>query len=152
MNEWWIAIALGGAVLVGLAVYCGLLWRRVFALRRKQAAEAAELAAKRQHWAKSIETIARAALADQANITECAIRIKVLMDGLTGGDCPKEAYRPIYELAWATAHMPILEQRKAFKRSEILAFDQEREAFEEAMGEDVKQAMQQLLDNADYWP
>ncbi|EDY85302.1 conserved hypothetical protein [gamma proteobacterium HTCC5015] len=152
IEQWLVTLAI--AVVVALSLYCLHLWRKVFRQRKERAdAETQRLKEqqeKREHWEESVRLIARAALAGQANITECAIRIKVLLDGLTQNACPREPYRPIYELAWATAHMPILDQRKQYKRSEIMAFDREREAFEEELGEAVKEAMRQLLDDDFY--
>lgn len=147
----WVAAV---AIVVALALYCIHLWRRVFRQRKEQAELEAKLLEqqreKRQHWEDSIPLIVRAALAGQANVTECSIRIKVLLDGLTNNECPREPYRPIYELAWATAHMPVLDQRQQYTNSQIKAFDREREAFEEELGEAAKEAMRLLLDDDFY--
>lgn len=124
------AIVIGSLVVLGLSVYAGYLWQQVLYQRKKKQEYNAFLLEKKQGWVESIVLIARALVDGQANVTECAIRMKVLLDNVYEGECPKDEFRPIYELAWATAHMPILDQRKKFSRKEIQAFDDEREALE----------------------
>lgn len=140
---WLIAAA---CIVICLAVYAVVLWLKVFQQRKAADVLAEQEAARKEHLIDSIRLIARAGVQDQANITECAIRVKVLMDNLYQNQCPRDEFRPIYELAWATAHMPIREQREAFSKKEIRQFDREREALEEKMGEGVKQALQKLDD------
>lgn len=146
MNGITLFYVVAAMVVVAMAVYAGYLWQLVHVQRRKLAEQEEERAKQQKYWLESVQTIARVIVQEQANITECAIRIKVLLDRLYNNDCPKSEFRPLYELAWATAHMPIREQRKTFSRKEIKAFDAEREALEVSMQEPIKTAAQAVLD------
>lgn len=146
MNGLILLIVFAAIAVVVLSAYAAYLWQQVYAQRQFQAEKAAELQKQQRYWLDSVQTIARVIVQEQANITECAMRIKVLMDRLYNNDCPKTEFRPLYELAWATSHMPIRQQRKSFSRQQIKAFDTERERLEEQMQDDVKVAAQAILD------
>lgn len=139
-------IIIASLVVLGLSVYAGYLWQQVFYQRKKKQEYHAYVLEKKQGWVESIVLIARALAQGQANITECAIRIKVLLDNVYEGECPKPEFRPIYELTWATSHMPILEQRQAYSRKEIQAFDDEREALEKVHEPAVIEAVNFAID------
>lgn len=128
-------------VVLGLSVYAGYLWQQVLYQRKKKQEYNAYVIEKKQGWVESIVLIARALDAGQANMTECAIRMKVLLDNVYEGECPKPELRPVYELTWATSHMPILDQRKEYSRKQIQAFDDEREALEKEHEPAVKKAV-----------
>lgn len=136
-----IIIASGSVMVLVLSIYAGYLWQQVWYQRKKKQEYNAYVLEKKQNWVESIVLIARALVAGQANITECAIRIKVLLDNVYEGECPKLEFRAIYELMWATSHMPILEQRKQYTRKEIQAFDDEREALEKIHEDSVIKAV-----------
>lgn len=139
------AMVMGSLVVLGLSVYAGYLWQQVWYQRKKKQEYNAYVLEKKQNWVESIVFIARALVDGQANVTECAIRMKVLLDNVYEGECPKDEFRPIYELAWATAHMPILDQRKHYSRKDIQAFDDERAALEKVHEAPVVQAAKAVV-------
>lgn len=141
----YVLLALAAMVIVALSAYAAYLWQQLFYQRKQQQALRERVQQQRLEWLESIKIIANVLVQEQANVTECAIRIKTLMDRYYNNDCPKPEFRPIYELAWATAHMPILDQRKQFSRQQIQAFDDEREDLEEQMGDEVRLAAKAVL-------
>ncbi len=94
---------------------------------------------------KSIEILARGLLEEQVSHTEASIRISVLMDSLALVEEVKEKYQVFYQLAKATAHIPILEQWKRLDRKQKNAFDREREGIENTYRDFVIASSKQLL-------
>ena len=56
-------------------------------------------------------------------LTEGAIRVRVLLDGLSVNEDVQEEFAAFYQLAKATEHIPILEGWKQLSTKKKLAFD-----------------------------
>ncbi|MFT5118649.1 MAG: hypothetical protein ACI9NY_002191, partial [Kiritimatiellia bacterium] len=67
----------------------------------------------RESMNKSIQILAKSLASDQLSKTEAAIRIGALLEFLGADDSVKEEYSAFFQLAEASAHIPILEKWKA---------------------------------------
>lgn len=117
----------GGAIVLVLAGYAGWLWRRVLRRRRARAARHHEA---RADQSQSIRLITAALLEDDLNLTEAAIRLKVLIDNRLPPGEGQEHYPAIYGLYDATDHMPRRLARRQHPRAEIQRLDAERQLLE----------------------
>ncbi len=135
-------------VVVVLASVAGYYLLQVRAMQKRQAQQLAQLQAEgeaqRQRVNRSIQIIAQGLLDDQLTLTEGAIRIKVLLDGLSVEDEVQARYAAFYQLAKATDHIPILEAWKALSTRQKLAFDREREQLESDHREFIIDAAQRI--------
>lgn len=120
-------IIAGAAIVLGLAGYAAWLWRRVLARRR---ALAAQHRAARADQSQSIRLITSALLQDDLNLTEAAIRLKVLIDNRLPPGEGQYHYPAIYGLHDATEHMPRRLARRQRPRAEIERLDAERQLLE----------------------
>jgi len=119
------------AVLAAIAGY--YLWQlRLLSKKRKDQKKALEQAGREQRDRvnKSIQIIAQAIIEDQMTLTEGAIRVRVLLDGLGVDESVQEEFAAFYQLAKATEHIPILAAWKELSTKKKLAFDSERERLE----------------------
>lgn len=94
---------------------------------------------------RSIQIIAQGVLDDQLSLTEGAIRIKVLLDGLAVTPETQEAYIAFYHLAAATDHIPILENWKSLSTKKKMEYDNQRQQLESDHREFVIDAAQRIL-------
>ncbi len=109
----WLAAA--GLVLLALAGYALLLWRRVWRLQRQRQLDEQ---ARRERLRGDLRILAEALLSEQLPLIEGAIRIKVLLEHLDpalAGDSRTAVFRSLVE---ATAHIPTHADWKALERSE----------------------------------
>ncbi|MEZ5528966.1 MAG: DUF2489 domain-containing protein [Porticoccaceae bacterium] len=146
MNLW---IMLGLLVIAGLggyAIYLQMLLQRQKKARQAQEKQLAEIREERhQHYRKSIQVIAAAIEADQVTLTEGAIRISMLVTQLELDEQESANYQVFFQLAEATAHIPILEEWKKLNTRDKLRFDSERTEIEEKYREFVVDAARKLL-------
>ncbi len=120
--------------------------KKVERVRQEQEAKAKESQEKqRKEWNKSIQVLAQGLLEDQITKTEAAIRISVLLEYLGVSEVVKEEYSALYQLAEATAHIPILDQWKSLSTKEQLRFDKERTNLEEQYGDFVMDAAKRIM-------
>ncbi len=142
-------IVVATVIVIGLAFYAFSLTRKVKVLEEKRrqdsAAMEAELSQQRTHRNKSIQIIAQGILTDQLSLTEGAIRIRVLMDGLDVDVSVREEFNAFYQLSDATSHIPILEEWKKLKLKQRLAYDSERVQLESDHKEFVEDAAKRIL-------
>ncbi len=129
-----VLLLLGIVVIVGLTTTAGYyLWQlRLLKNKREQQKEALEQAGReqRERVNKSIQIIAQAIVEEQMTLTEGAIRIRVLLDGLSVNETVQKDFAAFYQLAKAAEHIPILEAWKQLSTKKKLAFDSERERLE----------------------
>lgn len=134
-----------GVVVLALAAYAGWLWWRVYAQKReRETHNAAVLAETEADLARSISIIADSVLTEELNLSEAAIRLKVLLDHWYAPASGQRDYPAIYRLYLSTATMPRGAERDAHPRREIRRLDREREAFEVAARSDVLTEAEQL--------
>ena len=98
----------------------------------------------REQWNKSIQVLAQGVLDEQVTATEAAIRIGVLLEYLNVDEAVKEEYSAFYQLAEATAYIPILDKWKELPTKEKLRYDSERVAIESNFSDFVKDAAQRI--------
>lgn len=109
------------------------LWQlRLLGKKRDEQQQALEQTAReqRERVNKSIQIIAQAMVAKQMTLTEGAIRVRVLLDGLGVNESVQVEFAAFYQLAKATEHIPILEAWKQLSTKKKLAFDDQRAQLE----------------------
>ncbi len=139
-----VLLFLAALVIAALTATAGYyLWQlRVLKNKRAQQKEALEQAGReqRERVNKSIQIIAQAIVEEQMTLTEGAIRVRVLLDGLGVSESVQKEFSAFYQLAKATEHIPILEAWKQLSTKKKLAFDSERERLEKDYREFVLDA------------
>jgi uncharacterized protein HemX len=140
-------------VVVGLTYYAFQLQTKVNAIEKQKALQQQEqklivdkqTQEKRDSMNKSIQILAQGLSEGQLSKTEAAIRIGALLEFLGADDHVKEEYSAFYQLAEATAHIPILGKWKALPTKEKLRYDGERETLEAKYGDFVVDAGKRIL-------
>lgn len=146
---WLIMGLLGLSFLAFLSIVAFRLQRqvkKVEALKNQQEKEAQEQQQEKRHsMNKSIQILAKSVGTDQITKTEAAIRIGALLEFLGVEEPVKEEYSAFFQLAEATAHIPILEKWKALPTKEKLQYDNERSVLEEKYGDFIVDAAKRIL-------
>ncbi|MGH1485859.1 MAG: DUF2489 domain-containing protein [Cellvibrionaceae bacterium] len=134
----------GAIIVLVLAVIAWRLQSRVHKMERakkQQVEELDELKDNHQQYLNnSIQVLAQGLVDDQLSLTEGAIRISVLLDNLKITENTKEDYSAFFQLADATAHIPILNAWKKLPKKEKFRFENERLEIEEKYREFVVDA------------
>ena len=149
---WAVLLVVAVMIVIGLAYYAFQLQTKVNDIE-KQKAEQQKLLdkqaqEKRESMNKSIQILAQGLSEGQLSKTEAAIRIGALLEFLGVDDNVKEEYSAFFQLAEATAHIPILDKWKALSTKEKLRYDSEREALEEKYGDFVVDAGKRILNKS----
>jgi hypothetical protein len=149
MSGKMLLISLGIAIVLILGVIAAYYLLKVHQLQKKQQLQLAELKAQndaqRLRVNRSIQIIAENILADQLSLTEGAIRIKNLLDGLAVEAETQESFAAFYHLTAATSHIPILDEWKALNTRQQMVFDKQRQQLESDHREFVLDAAQRVL-------
>ncbi|BFM16135.1 hypothetical protein R50073_23180 [Maricurvus nonylphenolicus] len=144
-----VLLLLAVVIVVGLSAYAFILVRKVKAQEAKREEEERLLAQKnaeqKLYRNRSIQALAQGVLEDQLTLTEGAIRIRVMLDGLDVNASVQEEFKAFYQLSDATKHIPILEEWKKLKLKQRVAFDKERQQLEADHKEFVEDAAQRIL-------
>jgi len=134
------------AILTGVAVY---YLKKAKAAEAKQKQEQQEwqekVKAQRIRVNKSIQIIAQSMFGDELTMTEGAIRIRVLLDGLQVEEPIKEEFSAFYQFSDAVDHIPILEEWKKLSTKKKMGFDNERAKLEKTHNEFVMDAAKRIL-------
>ncbi|MBQ0719484.1 MAG: DUF2489 domain-containing protein [Gammaproteobacteria bacterium] len=137
-------------IVVALASYALHLHRKLqrVDVEREKAKLAFEqqLKDKTAETSKSITILARALVAEELSVTEACLRISWLLTQINPDARESEAYSVFFQVADATAHIPILDAWKSLSREQRKAFDRERLETEKAFGDFVLDAAKKLLD------
>lgn len=139
-----VTLLAAAAVVVVLSGYAWHLWRRVWRQRAQQRAHHEDA---RADQSASIRILAQAVVDDELNLTEGAIRLKVLLDNRLAAHQGERDYPAIYALHDATAHMPRRLERHGHSRAEIQRLDAEREMLEARYRERVTAEARALLED-----
>lgn len=148
--DWRLGLLVGLLVVVPLAAYAWRLWRRLRDMKASQ--QASERAAQlrqeeqKQQTEKGLRILATALLREELTLTEGSMRISYLLSQIDGQATEKQQYSAFFQLAEATAHIPILDQWQALPRKQQHAFTLERETHEENFKPFVLAATRVLLD------
>ncbi len=137
-------------IVAALAIYALHLHRKlqgVDAERERARLELEQqLQDKAKETSKSITILARALIAEELSVTEACLRISWLLTQLDPEARESESYSVFFQVADATAHIPILEAWKALSREQRRAFDLERLKTETTFQDFVLVAAKNLLD------
>lgn len=143
-----IFIALAGVIIIGLAGYAALLWRRVYQQKRVRDQQIREIHEREIQAEKTArENIDRLLLMldqRQVSITEIAIRLSSYLNALPEGEQNSDGYKPFVQLAKAASHIPILDAWKKLSDAEQAVFEQQRHELEQRFEGDIFKAAQQL--------
>tara|TARA_B110000014_G_C19691149_1_gene362174 strand:- start:115 stop:564 length:450 start_codon:yes stop_codon:yes gene_type:complete len=133
----------------GLAAYAAYLH---FLLRQKERQQRdaqrqlqEKAKEKREQVNASIQILAQSCGVDQLSFTEASIRIRGLLNSLSVGEAIREEFSAFYQLADATAHIPVLAEWKKLSRSEQNNLQREREKLEQQHREFVQSAAKRIL-------
>ncbi|MFZ7240191.1 DUF2489 domain-containing protein [Avibacterium avium] len=135
----YLLIALGLLIIVGMAAYAVKLLRAL--KNQKQALENARLA-RVKRLKESIEIIARAMQNGDCNLSEGAIRLKMLLDLL---GLKITTYPALAELYDVVKEMPTHQARKELKKNERMRLDLTRESAEADLESKILLELNQLL-------
>ncbi len=124
-----LATLAGSLILLGLAIYAGMLLARV---RRQGELQARAIRERNERILDSVRLIAHAVRDGQCDYSEGAIRLTNLLNALQikEGRAFAEEFPGLYDLYEKVKDMPTHEARKAFKRNEIMKMDLERSGYE----------------------
>lgn len=126
------------AVVIALAAYAGWLWWRLLSQQHEREVHNAQVLAETEaDLVRSIAILADSLLTDELNLSEGAIRLKVLLDHWYAPRSGQEDFPAIYSLFLATSNMPRGEARSRYSKREIRRLDREREMLEVAARDDV---------------
>jgi uncharacterized protein HemX len=150
---WAVLSVVAIIIVIGLAYYAFQLQVKVNVIEKKRTLQQQEqqlmvdkqAQEKRDSMNKSIQILAQGLSEGQLSKTEAAIRIGALLEFLGADDRVKEQYSAFFQLAEATAHIPILGKWKALPTKEKLRYDGERETLEETYGDFVVDAGKRIL-------
>ncbi|MFZ7306441.1 DUF2489 domain-containing protein [Avibacterium avium] len=135
----YLLIALGLLIIVGMTAYAVKLLRALKS--QKQALENARLA-RVKRLKESIEIIARAMQNGDCNLSEGAIRLKMLLDPL---GLKITTYPALAELYDVVKEMPTHQARKELKKNERMRLDLTRESAEAELEAKITLELDQLL-------
>lgn len=146
---WLIVGGVGLVVIVVLSVIAFRLQAQVKQAEEKKLAQQQaydkQVQDKRDSMNRSIQILAQGLVEGQLSKTEAAIRIGALLEFLDVSDAVKEEYSAFFQLAEATAHIPILEKWKALSAKEKLRYDKERDSLEEKFGDFVVDSAKRVI-------
>lgn len=135
-------LALAGlAIIIGLAAYATVLWRRVN--YKTQAEKVSQIELERR-LAVDIEFLAQSLATGQIQPIEGAIRIKVLLDNYAG---PRRelldltVFETVYD---ETAHIPTHQAWKDLPREQRIALEREMKAIEQTHKQRLESAAAEL--------
>ncbi|MCO4321316.1 DUF2489 domain-containing protein [Aliidiomarina quisquiliarum] len=140
----WVAITVGVLIILGLSVYAGILFSRLY----KQNQQVAAGQAKRLNYLhESIATISLAMQQGQCELSEGCIRLVVLLDNLPNAEKAGFAQRfpKIHEMYERIKHMPTHDARKQLSKKELHKLDREREQLEVDLGEGIQADVVQVI-------
>lgn len=153
MNELMLTVLIGVAlvVLVSLTAYAWILQRRIRALEIRQRLAAAEFDAQRDERRDKallgISMLANAMVREEVTLTEGSIRVAYLLTQVDETARQRQEYSVFYQLAEATAHIPMLEAWQALSQQQQLGLTIERENIEALYKEFTLAAARALLEN-----
>ena len=140
---------IGVVIVVVLTVIAINLRQKVKAVEAEQAEQEKAFAEQKQEkndsMNKSVQILAQGLLKNELSKTEGAIRISALLTFLGVNDDIKEEYSAFFQLAEASAHIPILDKWKALSSKEKMHYDNERMELENQYGDFVVDAAKRII-------
>ncbi|WP_148254077.1 DUF2489 domain-containing protein [Aidingimonas lacisalsi] len=145
----WLLLALAVLVNAGLGFYALRLWREV---KRREAFKREEVDRANQQCLDSLDAIAKAMLDDQVDLTEGALRCKVLLEIIDSDLTGQERFRVFAEMHERTAHLHTHSSRQALTPRDRMKEDRERLAVESELDETIRAAAREVLTFRANWP
>ncbi|MEO0443294.1 MAG: DUF2489 domain-containing protein [Pseudomonadota bacterium] len=143
-----LLLGTGIIIVIALAAIAWNLQTKVRAMEEKKRRGLQALETQKQEHQQylnnSIQVLAQGLIDEQLSMTEGAIRISVLMGNLDITDEDKQEFNAFFQLADATAHIPILDAWNRLPKKEKLQFDKERDATEYKFKDFVLDAAQRI--------
>lgn len=138
-STYWLVAGL--IIIIALAVYALVLWRKVWATRAAKAEQERE---RNERLAQDIQFLAQSLVNGQLPLVEGSIRIKVLLDNYSGprrADLNIGVFEVIYD---ATVHIPTHQQWKDLPSPERQQHEGQMQALEQQHKDEVERAAAQL--------
>ncbi|WP_431023290.1 DUF2489 domain-containing protein [Halomonas sp. H5] len=142
-------LALALLILAGLSGYAWSLWREV---KRREAFRADELRRAHEQCLEGLDAVARAMLSEQVDITEGALRCKVMLEIIDPRLIEREDFRVFGEVHARTAHLHTHSARQALSPRERFKEDKERLAVEDELKVSALAAAKAILVFKQRWP
>jgi type II secretory pathway pseudopilin PulG len=139
MPNWMIVLAL--LVVIALAAYAFVLWRRVWAAGKQREQREAE---RNERLAADIRFLSQSLLEGQVPLIEGTIRIKVLLDNYSGprrSGLQIDIFERVYD---STSHIPTHQGWKDLPRSERDQYRAHMDEIERTQRPEIERAAQQL--------
>lgn len=136
-------------ILLTLLTYAWRLHRRIKILEKRQRRDQEAVAALRQQQVQDavqgIRILAGAMLREELTLTEGSMRIAYLLTQVDASAQHKCEFSVFFQLARATAHIPVLEAWQKLSKQQQHAYTKERAGIEGAFAEFVLEAARGLL-------
>ena len=149
LNDWWPLLAVAILIVAGLAFYLGQL---LFQIKHQQKAQQKALADAQHKWAErqqylldSITLIAKAALEQQCEYSEAALRIWVLLENYQPELAQACRFPGLFALYDCVKAMPTHEARNELDKKELRHLDHVREQAEIQLHDSMTKDLQELL-------
>jgi len=126
----WIAFGIGAVIIIKLILIALHFWKKVWAQEALQAKEHKNLKSKQAenqaYVIESIQVICKTIKNEDMNLSEGAIRLKVLSDNLPFSDEEKASFDGIEQLYMEVSELDTHENRKNLKKQERMKQDLKR--------------------------
>lgn len=132
---------IGMLLIIGLSVYAIILWRQVF-INNKKIQQLQQQ--QKQQLLEAINIIARTMVEQDLNSTEGCIRLRVLLEKLDPELLESDEYKVIDDMYQRSKEFATHKARRSLPITERLIQDQQREAMEEELKQEIKNAAQAL--------
>lgn len=149
INDWWPLLLAAILIVAGLAFYLGQL---LFQLKRQQQLQQQALVNAQQKYAErqqylldSITLIAKAALEQQCDYSEAALRIWVLLENYQPELAQACRYPGLFAMYDCVKAMPTHDARKELEKKELRRLDHIREQKEIELNAAITKDLQDLL-------
>ncbi|MBA2777304.1 DUF2489 domain-containing protein [Billgrantia kenyensis] len=144
-----ILLALGLAIVAGLAAYAFTLWQEV---KRREAFREEELRRAHENCLSNLEIVASSLIQEQVDITEGAWRCKLLLDILDPRLLERPDFQAFAEVYSRTQHLHTHSARQALTPRERMREDRERLEVEAEWRQPVLEAAGRVLEFRRGWP
>ncbi|WP_281545931.1 DUF2489 domain-containing protein [Grimontia sp. SpTr1] len=141
-------VVLGGAIILGLAVYAGWLLSKLrHQTKMQEKAMNAAIKQRNEKIIESVDVIAMATLQEQCDLSEAAIRLYMIMDHLQGEKRVEfpERFPALYELYDVVKDMPRGDARKKIEKRERMRHDMERMKAEARLQQAIHTELEEIL-------
>ncbi len=144
-----IVLAVGLAIVAGLAAYAFTLWQEV---KRRHAFRGEELRRADENCLNKLEIVASSLLQEQVDVTEGAWRCKLLLDILDPSLLERPDFQAFGEVYARTQHLHTHSARKELAPRDRMREDRERLEVEAEWRQPILKAAEEVLRFRRGWP